>query len=95
MLHSGFEKDFYLAIVKHGLNNKAFDVNGLYPNQNGTKYRYDFYFSEIEIAGLIGIPQYNEKLKLKKQLFNPIVIYTRKDIEPTIKLISEYYQQRS
>lgn len=99
LLHSAFEKDFYLAMVKHGLNNKAFDVNGLYPNQNGTKYRYDFYFSEIdiyiEIAGLIGIPQYNEKLKLKKQLFNPIVIYTRKDIEPTIKLISEYYQQRS
>ena len=70
LLRSSFEKDFYLAMVESGLNKEKFIVNGLYPNQNNTNYRYDFYFPEIdtyiEIAGLIGFKNYNEVIKEKR-----------------------------
>ena len=98
LLRSSFEKDFYLAMVESGLNKEKFIVNGLYPNQNNTNYRYDFYFPEIdtyiEIAGLIGFKNYNEVIKEKKKLFNPLIVYTHEDIIPTINNLNESFKRK-
>lgn len=99
LLRSSFEKDFYLKMHEVGLNEKKYSTDKIYPNQIETAYRYDFYFQEIdtyvEIAGLFGEEEYNKKLKLKKEMFNPLIVYTQGDITNVINIILERYENNS
>lgn len=97
-LRSSFEKDFYLKMYEVGLNEKKYSTDKIYPNQINTAYRYDFYFHEIdtyvEIAGMFGEEEYNKKLKLKIEMFNPLIVYTHGDIANVINNILDRYNTK-
>lgn len=96
LLRSRFELNFYVEMCVHGLNNRPYDTDKLYPNQSKTYYRYDFYFPEIdfyvELAGMHTNEEYRNKLKEKKLLFNPYVVYTDGDICKCIDKILSLYK---
>jgi len=72
ILRSNLEFRFYENLKKFNIH---FELEGYYPN---SKMKYDFYLPTydfyIEIAGMMNIKSYEEKMKLKVEKFGSIVI---------------------
>jgi endogenous inhibitor of DNA gyrase (YacG/DUF329 family) len=73
LLRSKMEYDFYQLLETNGIKN--YKIGGLYPD---SKLRYDFYLYDysiyIEIAGMMSLPSYFEKMKMKKEKFKNVEI---------------------
>lgn len=97
LLRSSLECHFYSELCKFGLDNILFYVDLKYPNQQNTRYRYDFYFPDfdeyVEIAGMVENESYRKNLMIKKSLFSPVILYTEADITKYIMSLAERYQK--
>lgn len=95
ILRSNLECYFYNELFNNNISDILFYVDKLYPNQNNSRYRYDFYFPDfdeyIEIAGLIENEQYRKRLQIKNKLFSPIILYTQTDIKNYVYNLSIRY----
>jgi len=78
LLKSKGEYDFYQLLIN---NNIDYIIGKRYPNST---YMYDFYLPKfdayIEIAGMMKDQNYKEKMDLKKEKFNSIIIENYKDM---------------
>ena len=83
LLRSSYEINFYFLLKKNEIEHK---VNQHYPN---SKMSYDFYLSKynlyVEIAGAMIKQKYKEKMILKHQKFDSIILKSEKEQESFIK----------
>lgn len=73
LLRSKLEYDFYRLLEINKIKN--YKIGKRYPNSN---YKYDFYLEDydiyVEIAGMMNIIEYSEKMKMKKNKFRNLEI---------------------
>lgn len=79
LLRSKLEYDFYRLLM---VNDIEYKIDKKYPNSN---YRYDFYITDkdiyVEIAGMMHVPEYSEKMKdkiIKNE--NVVILETYQDM---------------
>lgn len=91
LLRSKLEYDFYLLLMKNGINNLIIDKS--YPKECGYgNLRYDFYLKDydiyVEIIGMMNIPAYKEKIDIKKSInLNIHFLQKYKDMLEFIQMI--------
>ena len=97
LLRSSLEYYFYNEMCKNNIDNILFYTDKKYPNQEDSRFRYDFYFPDfdeyVEIAGMMDIDEYKSKLLTKKELFSPIILYTLDDITKYVSSLAIRYKQ--
>lgn len=88
LLRSNYEIEFYYQLIDIGLKeNVDFLIENHYPNSS---LKYDFYIKDIdlyvEIAGMMCNESYKEKMILKKEKFNSMIV-TPSELNKCIEII--------
>lgn len=93
LLRSSYELSFFQKMQKEKLDMVEYYIDKRYSN---SFLRYDFWFPKaqvyVEIAPRYFLcDEYKEKIDLKKELFEPIVVITDQDRDNTIQKLKEFY----
>ena len=88
LLRSRHEYNFYIALRKFGFDDYDLEFEKLYSNDGIDLRRSDFYIKKfdcyIEVAGMMNVDWYNEKMMDKIKDFSPYVVYPNSDYIETV-----------